>query len=328
MHVTIFFRHHRPEYNSIEEVFTTTLRFLPEGITAKRIELPHTGASVKTVFNNLVYAWRHRGAVNHITGDVHYIALATGRNTVLTIHDAYSILKGSWLKQVVFKLLWFWLPALCVKKITVISPTSKKEIERIIPFAKNKIEIIPNPCNPDLSGTASLKERKRSDKPVIFLLGTKPNKNLERTVEALSVMDVKIIILGPLSSAQSDLLNEFKIDYENYFNIPFRAVMELYERCDLVCFASLYEGFGLPIIEAQVAGRPVVTSAVEPMNWVAGDAACLVDPYAISSIREGIRRVLDDKEYNHELIRKGKENAMRFDPATVAGLYSDLYKEM
>lgn len=325
LQVKFFFRHRRPEYNSIEEVFAVTLNNFSGNITYECVELPHSGAGLKAIWSNLKFARRHRGAINHITGDVHYIALATGRNTVLTIHDVPSAMKGSRLRRFVIRLLWFWFPALCARKITVISPRSKQELEHIVPSQKDKIVVIPNPGNPMLLDAAPGRSSEGPQKPVIFLLGTKPNKNLERTLEALSTLPVSVLILGQLSQHQLNLLKELQIDYENYFNLPFRAVAELYTRCDLVCFASLYEGFGVPIVEAQLAGRPVVTSLLEPMTWVAGDGACFVDPYNVTSIREGISKVLGDVDYRNDLIEKGKKNVARFDPVAIAGQYEALY---
>ncbi len=101
-----------------------------------------------------------------------------------------------------------------------------------------------------------------------------------------------------------------------------------YHRCDLVLFASTYEGFGMPILEAQAIGRPVVTSTIASMPEVAGDAAELVDPFDPLSIRAGVTRVLTSTSRQESLIARGFANLPRFAPTVVAQAYASLYREV
>lgn len=326
----IFFRYPRPEYNSFEELFKTVLWAFPYSAAYKKIELPFSGADWKTLVRNVRFARAHRGRINHISGDVHYIALATGRNTVLTIHDTYSVIKGNVFKRVLISILWFYLPALIVRRITTISEKSRKELLQVIPFARHKIRVIPNPYNPQLviGKKAEVLPAPMPEKPVILHIGTKENKNLERTLQALQGLPCHLIILGKLSPAQEQLLAEMSLSYENHFNLPYEEVGRLYHRCDILCFASLYEGFGMPIIEAQLVGKPVLSSNIAPMDWVAADAACLVDPYDPTAIRKGLEKIIRDTPYRETLIRKGRENIRRFEPHTIANMYLEVYREL
>jgi glycosyltransferase involved in cell wall biosynthesis len=97
---------------------------------------------------------------------------------------------------------------------------------------------------------------------------------------------------------------------------------------DIIALASSYEGFGMPILEGQAVGRPVITSNILSMPEVAGNAACLVDPYDPSSIRQGILKIIQDAAYRDELVRKGFANVKRFDPQVIALQYLDLYKKV
>lgn len=360
MYVKVFFRHPRPEYNSIEEVFQTIMQAFPDGVTFERVVLPYSGASLKSILGNLRYARRHRGKINHITGDVHYVALATGGNTVLTIHDVNSILNGSLIRRFLIKVLWFWLPAWCVKRITVISPKSADEVGEVISFFKRKIRVVPNPYNPRVgvgsrqlavgSETLAVGSRqlvvdrgqgsglsgqnagnrhwaKGDRKKVVLLVGTKVNKNLERTLKALDSERVSLIVLGKLSEEQKRMLDHGGFEYESIFNVPYVEVAELYHKADLVCFASTYEGFGMPILEAQLAGRPIVTSNIDPMKWVAGEGARLVDPYSVEDIRRGVTHLLEDDHYREEIVRMGRENVVRFEPRVIAEMYCRVYEE-
>ena len=93
-------------------------------------------------------------------------------------------------------------------------------------------------------------------------------------------------------------------------------------------FASTYEGFGLPIIEANAVGRPVVTSKLSPMTEVAGDAASLVNPYDSSNIRAGVMRIINDPFYRESLVKAGFENALRFSAESVAESYAKVYRKL
>jgi glycosyltransferase involved in cell wall biosynthesis len=87
---------------------------------------------------------------------------------------------------------------------------------------------------------------------------------------------------------------------------------KIYNLADLLLFPSLYEGFGLPILEAQACGCPVLTSSVTSCPEVAGNGAHIVDPYSIDEIREGTLKILKDNIYKEQLIQKGLENVKKF----------------
>ena len=193
--ITYFFRKKREGVNSIEMVFSTIDSQLPLHTS---IQLPYEGASPKTLFKNILFAYRNKAKINHITGDTHYIALGLGRNTVLTVHDVQSAVQiSNPLKRLYVKLLRFWLPALIVKRITVISEFTRIELSKLIPFAKNKIIVIHNAFNP----TMEFVKKTKNKRPVILHMGTKPNKNLERVVEALKGIDCSLIIVGKMSKS-------------------------------------------------------------------------------------------------------------------------------
>ena len=93
-------------------------------------------------------------------------------------------------------------------------------------------------------------------------------------------------------------------------------------------FASTYEGFGVPIIEAQAMGRVVITSNIEPMNKVAGNGAIIVDPYDVNSIKEAVLRIIDNVELRNDIILKGLKNASKYSSESIASKYLKLYKKV
>ncbi|WP_238555014.1 glycosyltransferase [Chryseobacterium sp. P1-3] len=105
-------------------------------------------------------------------------------------------------------------------------------------------------------------------------------------------LQVEVFIVGKLEKEYEDLLHSNKIRYKNYFNISDEELKILYQKADVLLFASIYEGFGLPILEAQAQNTLVVTSNILPMNDVAGEGAILVDPNSIDDIKKGLNIAL------------------------------------
>ena len=209
--------------------------------------------------------------------------------------------------------------------ITVISEFIKAELLGHIHIAPEKIRVVYDFVPPDIQFDS---KPELEEKPVLFHIGTMPNKNLENVILSIKDLHVKLIILGKLKPHHRRLLEEYKIDYENFFNLQYESVLNLYRRSDIVLFPSLYEGFGLPILEGNAIGRPVITSNTSSMPEVAGDAAILVNPREVAEIRQSVLMLLENQELRSELVRKGLENVKRFQPAAIADEYVKLYEEI
>jgi len=209
--------------------------------------------------------------------------------------------------------------------MTAISECTKQQILKHIECDPDKIVVIHVPIS------SRFKRRDKEfniSRPRLLHIGTAPNKNLPRLIEAIRGMDIILDVIGAKNADYARLLSQSGVDYTFRSSLSEDEVIAAYEATDIVALVSTYEGFGMPIVEAQVTGRVVVAGNVFSLPEVAGDGACLVDPLDVDSIRQGIRRVISDAEYRNKLIENGFENAKRFDPKLIADQYFELYRKM
>lgn len=324
LRVVHFHRKPGPDQHSLERVFATVREHLPPDIEATSVYCPRPSTGILNRIVNILWARRNQGDVNHITGDVHYLALGLNpARTILTIHDCASLHRTSGPKRWLLWFFWFWLPLRRVAAITAVSEFTKSELVRYLGCNPHRIRVIADPVPPGFSPT----NHDPGPRPTVLQVGTGWNKNLDRVAEALKDVPCVLAVVGPLNHMQRQILESNRIDFRSHVRATDERLRKLYTESDLVVFASLYEGFGLPIIEAQAAGKPLVTSNSCSMPEVAGDGAHLVDPKDPGNIRTGILRVLADAEYREQLVRKGNDNVQRFIAADVAALYAACYLE-
>jgi glycosyltransferase involved in cell wall biosynthesis len=311
---------------SVERLFSDVRSAMPNDIGIKiRFNRFLSHGVFRRAFD-AIGAWQHRGSVNHVVGDVHYLGwLLPRRRTVITVLDCVSLGRMTGIRQWLFWLFWYWLPLKGAARVTVISEFSRTELLRWVRYPEAKIHVIP----PTLSSKFRSQDAVHAGGHMRLLqVGTAINKNLARLIKALQGLPVTLVIVGELSDAEREDLASMKIDYENHVGLSEEGLLEQYRRAHCVVFASTYEGFGLPIIEAQAVGRPVLTSNVSAMPEAAGGAACLVDPFDIEDIRRGVRRLLEDPVYVSDLVNRGFVNAARYSPACIAEQYAVVYRSV
>lgn len=323
--VSWFFR--RPGiFHSIEELFAAVAGALPADIAVSHRVAPCAGTSPAVLWRNGRWARQGQGMVNHITGDIHYLTLALDpQRTILTIHDLRFLNQPSPFKRALLKLLWVTLPVRRARYVTVISAATRNELLKLVNLPGDKLRVIPNCLDPHF--TFSPKDL-NADCPTILQVGTTDNKNLPRLAHALRGIPCRLQILGRPTAAQEEVLRKNGVGYAWAAGLSREAVVKLYGQADLLCFVSTCEGFGLPVIEAQAVGRPVITSNLSSLPEVAGNGALLVDPYDVAAIRAAVQRVIGEPALRTELVSAGQENIQRFTPQRIAGLYADLYREI
>ena len=310
---------------SIEELFGTVTEALPGEWQAQHVHAPRKRATPASLLRNLRWAASLRDVdVVHQTGDIHYAVLGVWRcPAVLTIHDLRFIEEARGLKRLLFQWLWLELPCRRAAAVTVISEFTRQRLLAFCRVNPEKVRVIPNCVAPEFVPRG---KPWPASTPCLLVAGTTPNKNLERVVTACSGMNVSLCILGCLSGDQRQLLDQSGLKFEEHSGLSRAEVVGLYQSCDLVCFASTYEGFGMPILEAQAVGRPVLTSNTAPMNSVAGSGALMVNPFDVAAIRAGISRLLEEPNLREAMVEEGFRNVAKYSAESVAGQYAALYR--
>lgn len=325
MRVIFFHRKPRPNQNySVESLFAFVRANLPSDIDWEVKELKYISEGFfKRLYIGIEAAINQKG-INHITGDINFIALfLKKRYTILTILDIGFLNTKSQIKFWLLKLFWVALPVRRSELITTISNSVKSELLKRVKVDPNKVHVIYVPISEKFVISPKAFDH---NKPTILQIGTKPNKNVIRLAKALHGIPCRLDIIGELDASTKQELIDNKIEYYSYINLSTAEVISRYVSADIVAFVSTYEGFGMPIVEANAVGRVVVTSNLSSMPEVAGKAAHLVDPFQVISIRNGFLKVINDDHYRNELIEEGKKNVTRFKASEIAKQYAELYR--
>ena len=297
-----------------------------QGLEVEKRELPWFSKGLLPRLRSVIWAWRNQGDVNHITGDVHFLAFGLPKKrTILTIHDLTILSRKKGLRRFLLKAFWFDLPLRRVSLVTVISEATKRDLLTQCNVPEEKVVVIPDavsrvyqPCPKSFN----------SECPEILQIGSSEHKNLSRLVAALEGLRCRLHLVGNPSAGDLQKLVSSGIDHKISSNLSEAEMYRAYCEADIVTFVSKKEGFGMPILEAQWVERPVVTSNCSSMPEVAGEGACFVDPYDMRSIRSGFERVIRDKNYRDSLIEKGRKNRERFALCDVAEKYLRLYRRL
>ena len=227
------------------------------------------------------------------------------------------------------------------------SEASKRDILRFFNVRPEKVDVIYNaiderflaPADPERMDL--VRQRYQLDHPFVLYVGNiKPHKNIERLIDAFGRArargcedDLKLVIIGDEISKYPALrqsVHKHKLDKHVRFLgfQPMETLAAFYRLARAFVFPSLYEGFGLPPLEAMACGTPVVTSNVSSLPEVAGGAALLVDPYDADAIADGICLAVSDETLRADLIRRGHERARSFSWAQSVRKIHEIYMQV
>jgi glycosyltransferase involved in cell wall biosynthesis len=328
--LNLFMRKPLPgDHYSIERLYESVVSALPPDRYKVRILVcPFEGKGLFRRLALIIWAACLQGDVNHVTGDMNFLGLLMrSSRTLLTITDSASMKRLFGWKRWCYRTFWLRLPILHAGKVVVISEATLQETIDYVHTADSK-KFLVIPCCIPMGILAKPKPSGNVSIPRILAVGTKPNKNLPRIIEALAGVPCRLVVVGALTDFHQELIVRHGLEVENHVDISNAEMALQYQSADLVVFVSTYEGFGLPILEGQMVGRPVITSRKTPMEIVAGAGACLVDPESVSDIREAVLRVINDSQYRDMLVQAGYENVLAYSPEIVARQYASVYEAL
>jgi glycosyltransferase involved in cell wall biosynthesis len=247
-------------------------------------------------------------------------------------------------------------------RVIAVSEATRRDVQNMLGIPPDRLRVVYNAPDPEffarrpvadarLAGPDSYErerqrilERYQIQYPFVLYAGNiRKQKNIPRLVEAFAVVreglaahpvykDLHLIIIGDEISrhpaVRRAVIHSRVEDAVRFLGfVPFDTLRNFFEAAAAFVFPSLYEGFGLPPLEAMASGTPVITSAVSSLPEVVGDAALLVNPENVFDIARGIREALTDENLRESLIRRGYEQAARFSWERAAKQVLEIYGE-
>ncbi|MGA2922537.1 MAG: glycosyltransferase family 1 protein [Candidatus Sulfotelmatobacter sp.] len=274
---------------------------------------------------------------------------------VMTVHDILEHLSRAREQTGAWRSLYFQLTKRVLSgaaRIFAVSNFTKLEIEKLFNIPPGRIEVVYNAIDERLlhghtrpSDRQLLVERYQVTYPFLLYAGRiSPHKNVVRMIEAFSALktelerdhlfpDLKLIIIGDDVSGNPDLRRTVirsgvQNDVRFLGFVPIEVLRTFYDTAKIFVFPSLYEGFGLPPLEAMAHGTPVVTSNVSSLPEVVGNAAVLVHPENVFEIMRALHRVLLDQPLRDKMRERGCRQAAKFSWEKSVRRIMDVYGEV
>ncbi|MFH1905188.1 MAG: glycosyltransferase family 1 protein [bacterium] len=265
---------------------------------------------------------------------------------IVTVHDLIHLIFPQFLKSraaYFYAKSLFKLMAIRAKKIIAVSESTKADIVNYLGVKEDKVIVIYNGVSEIFKKDASQEECEKlrhklnlHAKYILNVSNMKAHKNIETLIEAYSKLrekgiEQKLLLVG----GEKERVEELQIYSEQFNvaedviciqNIDFEDLPPLYQICDVFVFPSLYEGFGLPLVEAMASRVPVVTSNVSSMPEVVGNAGITVEPNDVDSLAKAIEKIISDSKLRENMIKMGIKQIEKFNWQDTARKTLDVYK--
>jgi glycosyltransferase involved in cell wall biosynthesis len=298
--------------------------------------------------------------LRNFSADLYHIPLNTvpllmPKPYVVTVHDMSSLVfdqqKGI---RHDLRLARFRRGLARAECVITVSDATRRDLKNTLGIPSSRVRLIYNAPDPmftaparglELEESYRVMERYQINYPFILYAGNiRPQKNIPRLVEAFSVLrgelanhpiysDLRLIIIGDEISkhpAVRQAVIQSRVEHSVRFLgfVPIQTLRIFYKAAAAFAFPSLYEGFGLPPLEAMACGTPVVTSNISSLPEVVGDAAVLVNPENVFDIARGLREVLLDEEVRRRCACRAQEQVKRFSWQRSAAQVLETYRDV
>ncbi len=262
------------------------------------------------------------------------------KNTIVTIHDLIPLTEWwdrNWIKKRIFK-IFFKRAVNYSRGIITISETTKKDILRFYPNIESKIKVIYEFI--DEKFYLKINDKALVATPYILFVGNrKVHKNIKNLIIAFNnirnKLDIKLVIAGVkdinVQKDEVDLLIKnlnLKNDILEFVSPDDKTLLNLYSNATLFVFPSLYEGFGLPPLEAISCGCPTITSNIPVLKEILGEKIACFNPYSVDDIAEKMLFYLKNKEKREELLLIGEERLKFFNKDKIMDEYLKYFKQI
>lgn len=292
-------------------------------LTPKRLELRNCKQVVVKNTNQFIFDFIFMTYfsitlnIDVLIGTKYFVPFVPGKKLVAVVHDlAYFMPKlnaYTWVNRTIMS-FFLRITALYTNTYITVSENTKNDLTQYL-HTRASIHTIH-------SGTGQFEKNitnkisGNKEQYLLFTGGISPRKNLERIVDAVDSLEepIKLYITGARGWDNSKIIDKINKS-KRVVRLGYLSENELkekYANASIYLYPSLYEGFGLPILEAQEMGVPVITSNISSMPEVAGDGAYYVDPYSVDEIKSAITKILTNKKLRLDLVSKGYNNLKRF----------------
>jgi len=258
------------------------------------------------------------------------------KNKIVTIHDVAFLKHPQWYSKRFYYFYKFLIPRIAknsVKVITV-SEYSKNDIIKRLNVPGVKIEVIKCAVSDKFLKSINNSIPNKYGKYILAISSFSPRKNFEGIVSAfnkLNLMNTKLVMVGCESKHVNNPKLKTMIQSNNQIifagNVSDDELIGLYKNACLFVFPSLYEGFGIPPLEAMACGCPCLVSNTSSLPEICGDAALFCDPYKIEDIADNINRLLNDDILRNRLVSSGLEHIKKFGWQKTASIFADMIDE-
>lgn len=290
----------------------------------------------------------HREGVDLFHAPHYVLPALTPCRSIVTIHDCIHLRFPQYLPNrlaYAYARSSLWIASHRSSRILTVSEASKRDILRYFSVPDGRIDVIYNAIDerfgtePSADEVARVRERYQLNDPFVLYAGNiKPHKNLERLIEAFHTLrrsglgSVKLLIIGDEISKYAALrraVHKYKLhQHVRFFGfVPHKTLAVLYRLAGVFVFPSLYEGFGIPPVEAMAHGVPVACSNAGALPEVCAGAALMFDPTSVAAITDAVGRILRDEDLRRTLSDAGRKRAAELSWRKTAELTRQVYEK-